>query len=117
MDGRVQQPVIDYLCRHFNVAYVDVVTEAGPNQILAMRHNDALLQSILKRVDLSIEKHSSVGIAVVGHHDCAGNPAPKSEQLQHLRDAVEYLQNIYEVPIIALWVDGDWQVNQVVNHE
>ena len=35
MDGRVQKPVIEYLQKSFGVDYVDMVTEPGPNKILA----------------------------------------------------------------------------------
>jgi hypothetical protein len=79
MDGRVQLPVIQYLQKRFDVQYVDSITEAGPNLILAKRNNAALVQATLVRLNISMDKHNSVGIAIVGHHDCAGNPAPHDE--------------------------------------
>ncbi len=48
MDGRVQLPVIKYLQKHFNVDYVDSITEPGPNLILAKQTNfniDGLVKS------------------------------------------------------------------------
>jgi len=115
MDGRVQLPVIQYLQQRFDVRYVDSITEAGPTLILAKRNNDALVQGILERVRISMERHNSVGIAVVGHQDCAGNPAPYKDQLTHIEDSVWFLRSQYEgAKVIGLWVDGDWRVHEVV---
>ena len=114
MDGRVQLPVIQYLRHRFDVRYVDSITEAGPTLILAKRNNAALVQRILERLRISIEKHHSVGVAVVGHHDCAGNPAPPEQQARHTGKAVDYLRQRHEdVEIIGLWVDENWEVHEV----
>lgn len=115
MDGRVQLPVIQYLRQRFDVRYVDSITEAGPTLILAKRDITALVQGILGRLRISIEKHNSVGIAIVGHHDCAGNPAPYDDQLAQIRDSVRFLRSQYkDAKVIGLWVDGDWRVHEVV---
>ena len=94
--------------------YVDSITEPGPNLVLAKQIDKTLVQSIITRVQISIEKHFSMAMAVVGHYDCAGNPASKEEQLQHLVDAIRFLRQQYgEITIIALWVDENWQVNEI----
>ncbi len=114
MDGRIQIPVIEYLQKRFDVEYVDSITEPGPNLILSEQKNTALIQSIHERLKISVEKHGSVGIAVVGHHDCAGNPALEEEQKEHARQAAELLRQKYTaLEIIALWVDQDWNVSEV----
>jgi hypothetical protein len=73
MDGRVQLPVINYLIDRFNATYIDSVTEAGPILYLADKTDSEQTKLILRRTDISINKHKSSGIAVVAHHDCAGN--------------------------------------------
>jgi len=114
MDGRAQLPVIRYLQDRFHVDYVDSVTEPGPNLILAKRSHETLVQSILNRVNISVEKHGSVGIAVAGHHDCAGNPAGREEQKQDIIAAIEFLGNQYrDTPVIGLWVDENWRVHEI----
>ncbi len=115
MDGRVQLPIIKYLQNKFNVQFVDVITEPGPNLILAEQINKQLLQSILDRLNISIEKHHSVGLAIVGHHDCAGNPSSNKEQVIHIKKAVKFLRQLYgEIEIIGLWVDKNWNVNEII---
>jgi hypothetical protein len=114
MDGRVQLPVITYLRDRFEAAYVDSITEPGPERILALREDPALVRSILARVGISIQKHVSAGIAVAAHHDCAGNPASRGEQSLHLRGAVRFLRRQYPgIPVIALWVDDTWHVQEI----
>ncbi|MBN1765977.1 MAG: hypothetical protein JW860_12010 [Sedimentisphaerales bacterium] len=114
MDGRVQLPVIKYLQNRFNVEFVDSITEPGPNFILARQTDVGLMLSILKRLKISIEHHGSIGIAVAGHYDCAGNPATKEEQTIHTRDAVRYLKRRYkDIDILGLWVDENWEVSEL----
>jgi hypothetical protein len=114
MDGRVQLPVIKYLQERFKVEYVDSITEAGPNLILSDKKNRILMQSILERLKISIKKHNSVGIAVVGHHDCAGNPAPPDGQIMHIQKAIEWLRHNHEnIEIIGLWVNENWEVDEI----
>ncbi len=117
MDGRVQLPVIRYLQDRFNVLYVDSITEPGPNLVLAKHTDEDLVQSVLKRINISVDKHSSVGIALVGHNDCAGNPASRDEQEQHLISGIQFLDLQYpNIPIIGLWVDENLEVHEIENN-
>lgn len=114
MDGRVQLPVIEYLKHHFDVTFIDTITEPGPNAILANKSESFLLQSIQNRIDISIKCHGSNLIAIVGHHDCAGNPTTKTNQLNQIVMAKRYLNNLYPtVDIIGLWVNEYWEVEEV----
>ena len=114
MDGRAQLPVIHYLRRRFDVEFVDMVSEPGPNRILAAGREAVRTTAIEQRVRLSIDRHQSVGIAVIRHHDCAGNPAPRNEQIAQVCDAIEFLRpHCGGKPLIGLWVDENWQVEEV----
>ena len=114
MDGRIQLPVIQYLCKRFNVEWVDSITEPGPNLILFEKKDDLLVQSILRRVEISVNKHNSVGIAIVGHYECAGNPAPEEEQIHQIQKSIEMIGHYYpNIEIIGLWVDGQWEVHEI----
>ncbi|MBN2416011.1 hypothetical protein JXO52_09225 [bacterium] len=114
MDGRIQVPVIEYLQLRYNVEYVDMITEAGPNAILTSSDNHALTDSILKRIEISLTAHNSVGIAVAGHHDCTGNPVPKEDQLSHIEESVYFLQKAFpDTGLVGLWVDRNLSVSEV----
>ncbi len=115
MDGRVQRPVIKYLQEKFKADCVDVITEPGPNLILAEQKDENLIKSILDRVNISLEKHNSVGIAVVGHYDCAGNPADKAKQDIHTKKALSFLKQKHQnIELIGLWVNQAWQVEELI---
>lgn len=114
MDGRVQLPVIHYLKERYQADYVDSITEPGPNGILAQADKHEIIENILLRVDISVKKHKSGAIAVVGHHDCAGNPVTKEIQIKQILQAVKFLQNRYPIiEIIGLWIDENWTVHQL----
>lgn len=114
MDGRVQLPVISYLKKRFNTQYIDVVTEPGPVAYLADQADSAKVNSITQRIDISIKKHNSCGIAIVAHYDCAGNPVPKAKQLEQLDLAARFLTQRYpNAKVIGLWVDDKWSVSEV----
>ena len=114
MDGRVQLPVISYLRKRFNVMYIDSVTEPGPNLILAQNSEKSVVEQIFKRINISIDNHGSIGIGVVGHFGCAGNPTSEKEQVHHTRNAVKLLKSKFStIPVIGLWVNEDWEVSEV----
>ena len=114
MDGRVQLPVIRYMQERFEARYVDTITEPGPNFLLGEQRDFSLLHSIENRLRISVEKHQSGVIAIVGHHDCAGNPSPKELQLKQITKAKDWLkQKFPEVGVIGLWVDEQWRVSEV----
>ncbi len=115
MDGRVQLPVIKYLQKRFQVEYIDVITEAGPNLILAEQKDKIKIESILEKLEISLKRHYSGGIAIVGHYDCAGNLSEPEEQQKHLQKAISFIESKYQgLKVIGLWVDKNWQVQKVL---
>ena len=114
MDGRIQEPIIKYLKENYNVTYVDTITEAGPCKIFAEKKDKILVNSIIKRSEISIKKHGSKLIAVSGHYDCAGNPCNEEIQKNQVKDSIAHLKSKYsDIKIIGLWVDKKWKINNV----
>ena len=114
MDGRVQLPVIRYLQKRFNVDYVDSITEAGPNLILSEDKNTSSSQAIFERLKISVEKHRSVGVAIAGHYDCAGNPSSEDDQIIHIQKAIQLVRQQYgNIEVIGLWIDKKWEVHEI----
>ena len=113
MDGRVQMPVINHLQKRYGVDYVDVVTEAGPVGLLSQHPGSREALSVFRRVEVSIEAHSSKQIAIVAHSDCAGNPVPDSEQKQQIYSCLEILARRYpHMELLGLWLDQDWRIHE-----
>jgi len=115
IDGRVQMPIIEWMRKEYGVSYLDMVTEPGPNKILAEGKDKPAIESIKRRVGISINKHASKLIAICGHYDCAGNPVEKDTQLKQILSAIKTVELWnFEVQIIGLWVDENWEVCEVI---
>jgi len=114
MDGRTQLPVISFLQRRFGAVFVDMITEPGPNRILAERTDVDIMSTLAKRIDISLNKHHSKGMAIVGHEDCGGNPVEKTVQIPQLEAARAFLKETYPtVEVTALWVDINGNVEEL----
>lgn len=113
IDGRTQEPVISYIKETFEVDFVDMITEAGPNKILSDGEDKELIDSIKRRAEISVYKHSSKIIAVVGHYDCAGNPVAEKDQKRHLFGAISRIEgwNLPIKSVVGLWLDKDFNVS------
>ncbi len=113
MDDRTQIPVITYLQKNYNADYVDMITEPGPVKILTAPENSPAIESIKKRVEISIKKHGSNLIAAVAHHDCAGNPVRKETQIIQLSEAINVVKSWgFNAKVIGLWVDDRFCVSE-----
>jgi hypothetical protein len=111
MDGRVQEPIINWMKIRYGLDYVDMITEPGPIKYFSEQDPD-MLESILKRVMISVEKHHSTVIAVVGHYDCAGDPVPADVQAVQIKQSLDILRSWnLGVKLIGLYVSDTWLVN------
>lgn len=114
MDGRTQIPVIEYMKRTHGVDYVDTITEPGPDGILGDKTDMTLVESIHRRVDISVRAHGSKYVAIVAHFDCAGNPAEPKVHLEQVQRAVELIESWgYNCEVVALWLDQDFEVHLI----
>ena len=108
IDGRVQLPVIHYIKEKYEVDYVDMITEAGMDGILA-KENYSNMENLLKKIDISLTKHGSNIIFIAGHYDCAGNPVDEETHKQHIRTAVKKIKALTSAHrVIGLWVSEKW---------
>ena len=118
MDGRIQLPVLEYLSGRFGVKYIDNITYVGPVGLAPTTADSPAVESIFRLVDISMRVHASKGLAVVAHHDCAGNPVPQSKQLEQLKAWMEKLDQTYPgFEIIGLWLDEDFKVHEYPQHD
>lgn len=113
MDGRVQAPTSDWLKQRYHLDFVDMITEAGPDRLVAGAPSP-ITATMRDKVRISVERHGSKIIAVVGHYDCAGNPVSKEEHLAHIRQAVSEVRAWgFAADVIGLWIGEDWQAEKV----
>lgn len=108
MDGRVQLPVLHWIHEHYPVDFVDVVTAAGMDGVLALQEN---IDSLIRSINVSVNVNKSVRLFVVGHYDCRGNVVDESTHHEQIKKSVERLKTHWpELEVIGLWVNSRWQV-------
>lgn len=105
IDGRIQKPVIDWVCLRLNVDYADLITEPGADRIIAQGAGE-LVEAIIEKVRLSVTGHGSTTIVIVGHYDCLANPGSKEDHIQQILTAADTIEgwNLH-VRIIGLWAN------------
>ncbi len=112
MDGRIQRKVSDYLLTSFGVENIDTVTAAG--MVRHVADDTERTETILGDLDVSVDKHGSRDIAVVAHHDCAGNPISDKEHKDQVATAAARLMRRHpDANVIGLWLDSNWTVERV----
>jgi hypothetical protein len=114
MDGRTQIPVIEWMKRKFGADFVDTITEPGPIKVLSENKPGHDVDSVKRRLDISVNKHFSKAVAIVGHHNCAGNPLAKDQQIKQIRESMDTVKAWgFGITVVGLWVDENWTVHEV----
>ena len=111
MDGRVQLPVLTWIKSNYPVDFVDIITEAGIDGVLAKQDD---INEILRSIAVSVNVNKSTRLFIVGHHDCRGNPVERDTHHAQIREAVLRLQSHWpKQEIDGLWVNNTWNVELV----
>ena len=105
LDGRAQLPAIEWIKFNGNVQYVDIVTAPGMDGLIS-KNESTDIEKIYQNVMASVRLHGVSIIALVGHHDCLGNPVSME---QHLEDIESAAKNVVS------WVRGIRVVGLYVN--
>jgi len=111
MDGRVQLPAITWIKANYPVDFVDVITEAGMDCVLA---NQEDISEVLRSIKVSVDLNKSTCLFIVGHYDCRGNPIDEAGHRKDIIDAVNRLRLLWtSLKVHGLWVNAQWQVVQI----
>jgi hypothetical protein len=114
IDGRTQQVVIDHMKQNYNIDGVDMVTFPGADGLFSNGDHSEEIVLIRRAVSISIEKHGSRIIAVVGHHDCAGNPVTREHHYMHIRAAMREVSSWnMHAQIIGLYINDKREIEEV----
>jgi carbonic anhydrase len=108
MDGRVQKPMTHWLEKHYGTKYVDMITEPGMDGYLA-KHDEFPVE-LKHKIDISVNKHESKDIFIVGHHDCGGHPVDEGTHRQHVAQAVRKIKELYRgCSVTGVWISDKWE--------
>jgi hypothetical protein len=114
IDGRTQEPVIDFMKQKYDIDGVDMVTFPGVDGVISNRENSDEIAFIRNAVSISIEKHRSRIIAVVGHFDCAGNPGNRQHHYTHIQTAVHEVSSwSFHAQVVGIYVNDKKQIEEV----
>ena len=112
IDGRVQIPVITWITENYEVDYVDMITEAGIDGLLANKGFDP--SHVLRKLAISFSKHNSNTLFIVGHYQCRSNPVEEVVHKKQIKKSAERINNYtHSCKIIGLWVNEHLKVEQV----
>jgi len=113
IDGRIQLVVCAYMRTKYLVDYVDMITDPGPVKNLSEGVNNQVINNIKERVDISINKHNSNHIVIIGHFDCLGNPVPKEVQGEQIKQSISILSLWWPHAIATgMWIDEDSSIQE-----
>lgn len=112
IDGRVQEPVSQWIRENHGIEFVDVISEPGCD--LALSEPSDAEDGMRAKVQISVSAHGTKLVFVSGHHECAANPVSREEHIAHVKKAVERVA-AWNLPVrvIGLWVNDSWGVEQV----
>jgi hypothetical protein len=113
IDGRVSIPTMVYLKERLGVDFIDYISEPGPDKVYLQGTHETISE-IQRKLSISLNAHHSGAIAVVAHHDCAGNPVSREEHIAAVRTCAANLAHWQpEVRVLGLWVNEQWRVELV----
>ena len=113
IDGRVQNPISEWMKKYLSVDYVDMITEPGPDKKLS-RGPAKVIESLRQKVMISVKVHNSSTVAVSAHYNCAGNPVSKEEHLKQIKKSIKVIKSWgLPVRILGLWINKQWRVEVI----
>ena len=111
MDGRIQLPVDEWIRKNYSTDYIDTITEPGVEKRIS---ENIEIEKIKSKAEISIFKHHSGLIVVSGHHNCAGNPVSKEEQIEQIKKSMLYIK-FWNMPvkIVGIYVNDKWEIEEI----
>ena len=112
MDGRIQLPVIQWIKKHYEVDFVDMITEPGMDGVLAELNSD--INDIVTKLEISVDKHGSQYIFIGGHYDCLGHPVDNETHKKDVMVAVERIKKLKSsCKVLGLWISNKLSVQKI----
>ncbi|MEY8000203.1 carbonic anhydrase [Clostridium sp. Mt-5] len=113
MDGRTQLPAINWIRSNFDVEYVDIISEPGIDKVISFQNED-FMNSLYKKMNISLNSHGSSMVFIAGHYDCAANKVDKFQHVDQIKRSVDIIRKLYKnIVVIGLWINENFQVEKV----
>lgn len=113
VDGRAMGPLTNWLKQRFLVNYIDLITEPELDTVL-LHAPEVQLDSIRRKVLYSSDAHHPQVIAIVAHHDCAGNAISRSDHVTQLKRGAALISSwVPGTLILGLWINETWQIEPI----
>jgi hypothetical protein len=112
IDGRVQEPILKFSRKKFKADFVDTVTIPGPDKVLSQDKPVDKIRLVKDCTLLSLDKHKSKVVLIVGHYDCAANPVDKKTHILQLKQAQSRIKGWLgkrETLVYGVWIGKDWK--------
>jgi|GEM_PF-737648 len=72
------------------------------------------VREIKKELGILVRSHGIKHVVISAHHNCAGNPVSKDEQLEQLQRARRTVEAFgYDIEIILLWINDQWMPEEI----
>jgi hypothetical protein len=82
--------------------------------LFSNEQNSTEIALIRRAVSISIERHGSQIIALVGHYDCAGNSGDREHHNKHIRRAMQEVSSWnFNEEVIGLYVNEKREIEVV----
>ena len=118
IDGRIQEAIQTHLKTKHGFKFVNTITEPGVCRILSEKSPKRVVQSIISKIELSIEAHRSRTIVISGHHDCVANPVDKNAQVSQLHRSKELLANSFpSQSILTIYINENWEAEDLLTFQ
>ena len=115
IDGRTQLPVIYWIKENYGVEYVDMITGAGIDVKLSAECGK-YIDAVYDAIDISVSKHKSEFIFIVGHHDCLGNPVDDDAHKKQIVLSVKNLSKFaFPATVIGLWLSAEGAIEKIIS--
>lgn len=133
MDGRIHNILVKFGKEKFDAMYPDTITEAGLVGLLSLLQSPEatadggqakdtadkfFLDSLKKKIQISLEIHHSKGIIVHGHEECAGNQIDDEQHKKNVLKAANLVRSMINnsVPVISVFVvraNHGWTIQEL----
>ena len=103
-----------YLREKLKVDYVDLIVPPKPNEVVLLFENKSIIETLKIKLLLSIQKHETALLVLVGDPSCKGKELPLEQFKKHVLQAAKLIK-AWRLPvtILGLWQHKDQKIQEI----